>query len=315
MTEQVFVGVDVSKARLDVCVRPLAEQFTVDNDAGGHDLLVSRLKTYNVKCIVLEATGGYEAAAVLAMRKADLPACVVNPRQTRDFKKSTGQLAKTDRVDAASLAHFAEAVKPEVRPLPDEFVAGLSALVARRQQLVEMRTTEKNRMSMRQVQDVMRGLKKHVAWLDKQIELIEQDIDKTIKASPLLAENCVRLTSVPGIGAVVSSFLIAYLPELGRLSRKQIGALVGLAPYANESGQRDGKRHIRGGRGKVRAVLYLAAVVGIRFNPVIKAFHDRLIAKGKLKKVALVACAHKLLTITNAMARTQTSWNPNLPCA
>lgn len=310
MSEELFVGVDVAKDHLDIYVRPLAERFTVENEAAGHAELVARLKGRKIARIILEATGGYEAPAALALREAGLPACVVNPRQARDFKKSTGKLAKTDAVDAEALAHFGQAIRPPVRALPDAFVRELSALVARRRQLVEMRAAEKNRLAMRQVAEVLRGIRKHIEWLDKQIASLEKDIDKTISKSPLLSTSADQLEGVPGIASVISSSVITELPELGRLNRKQIAALAGVAPYADESGPRKGQRHIRGGRGHVRSMLYMAAVVGVRFNPVLKAFYERLMAKGKLRKVALVACMRKLLTIINAMARTKTSWNP-----
>lgn len=308
-----FIGVDVSKQELDVHLRPLAERFKVSNDAKGHGELVERLRGRPVVRIVLEATGGYEAAVALALRQAGLPACVVNPRQVRDFKRSTGQLAKTDGIDAHALAHFAEVIRPEVRPLPDEFVAELSALVARRQQLVEMRTAEKNRLDKNPAFVIARRIRTHIDWLEKEIGRIEDDLDKTIKGSPLISEKSEQLQSVPGIGPVVASFILARLPELGLLNRKQIAALAGLAPFANESGLVDGgHRHIAGGRGHLRAMLYMAVVVGIRHNSVLKNFYDRLVALGKPKKVALTACMRKLLTILNAMIRNHTAWNPGL---
>lgn len=311
-----FVGVDVSKAKLDVFIRPLGDRSTVENTAKAHAELVEGLRSRPVDRIVMEATGGYEAPLALALRLAGLPACVVNPRQVRDFKRSTGQLAKTDGIDAEVLAYFAEVIHPEVRELPDPLVRLLSSLVARRHQLVEMRTTEKNRLEKNPVAEVARGLRSHVAYLDKEIERFEKDLDRTIKGSPLFSEKSDRLQGVPGVGPVVSSALLAGLPELGRLNRKQIAKLVGIAPFANDSGRiTDGPRHIRGGRAQIRTLLYLASVVGIRFNPVIGAFHARLVAAGKPAKVAITACSRKLLTILNAMVRDGTSWDPNLALA
>jgi transposase len=307
---EINVGVDVSKEKLDVHVRPLGERFTVANDAKGHAELVKRLRSHPVLRIVLEATGGYEAPAALALSQAGLPVCVVNPRQVHDFKKSTGQLAKTDVIDAEVLSHFGEAIRPEVRPLPDEAVLELSALVARRHQLVEMRTAELNRLEKNPKRAIARGLRRHVDWLEKEIQQVEDDLDKTIKGSPLMSEKDGRLRSAPGVGPVLSRSLLADLPELGHLNRKQIAALVGVAPFDSRSGKRDGKRHIWGGRANVRAVLYMATTSAARFNPVIKALYERLLKDGKEKKVALVACMRKLLTILNAMMRTGSCWDP-----
>jgi len=307
-----FVGVDVSKETLEVSIRPLTERFKVENHPKGHADLVERLSGRSVDRIVMEATGGYEAAAALALRQASLPACVVNPRQVRDFKRSTGQLAKTDGIDADVLAFFAQVIHPEVRPLPDPLVRELSALVARRHQLVEMRTAEMNRLEKNPADVVARRIPSHIKWLDKEIERFEKELDHTIKGSPLFSEKSDRLQSVPGVGPVVSSVLLAALPELGSLDRKEIAALVGVAPFANQSGPKDGARHIWGGRAQVRTSLYMASVVGIRFNPAVATFYARLVAAGKPKKVALTACARKLLTILNAMMRDGTSWNHNL---
>ena len=310
------VGVDVSKEKLDVLVRPLSERFSVPNDPRGHDELVKRLAGRSIARIVLEATGGYEAPAVLALGRASLPVCVVNPRQVRDFKKSTGELAKTDAIDAEALAHFAEAICPEVRPLPDEAVIALSELVARRHQLVEMKTAESNRLEKRPSAAVAKRIKSHVEWLDKEIARIEDDLDRTIKGSPLFSTKSAKLTAVEGIGPVVSSCLLADLPELGTLNRKQIAALVGVAPFAHDSGVVKAGRHIWGGRAHVRTLLYMAAVSASRCNPVIKPFYQRLIAAGKPKKLALIASARKLLTILNAILRDGgQDWNPTFAVA
>jgi transposase len=307
------IGVDVSKEKLDVHVRPLSEQFTVDNDSAGHAELVRRLAGRPVVRIVLEATGGYEAAAALALSRAGLPVCVINPRQVRDFKRSTGQLAKNDVIDAEALAHFGEAIRPEIRKMPDDALLELTALVARRHQLVEMRSAEKNRLEKKPARAIAKRIHSHIDWLDKEIVRVERDLDRTIKGSPLFSKESGLLRGVKGVGPVVSSFLMAYLPELGRLDRKQIAALVGLAPFCRDSGlAQGGRRHIWGGRGHVRVHLYLAAVVAIRRNPVIRPFYERLLAKGKPKKAAVIACARKLLTILNAMMRTGTEWDPTL---
>ena len=306
-----FVGIDVSKDTLDFFVRPEGERGAVENSPKGHAELLGRLRGRTVNRIVLEATGGYEAAVALVLRQADLPACVVNPRQVRDFKRSTGQLAKTDVIDAEVLAHFAEAIRPPVRPLPDPLVQELTALVARRHQLVEMRVAEKNRIQKTAAASIARRIRSHIDWLDKEIERVESELDRTIKGSPLFSGSSDLLQSAPGVGRVVSSILLAALPELGKLDRKQIAALVGVAPFANESGRTvDGHRHIWGGRGQVRALLYMASVVGIRYNPILSAFYARLVAAGKPSKVALTACSRKLLTILNAMMRSRTGWDP-----
>lgn len=305
------IGVDVSKEKLDVSIRPLGERFTVSNDPAGHAKLVERLRGLPIARVVLEATGGYEAATALALSRAQLPVCVVNPRQVRDFKRSTGQLAKTDVIDADVLAHFGEAIRPDVRPIPDEALRELSGLVARRQQLVEMRTAEKNRLEKKPARIVARRIQSHVDWLDKEIERVEEDLDRTIKGSPLFSEKSGLLRGVNGVGPVVSSFLIAHLPELGRLNRKEIAALVGVAPFARESGKVEGgRRHIWGGRAHVRKLLYMGTVSAIRCNPVIQSFYERLLVAGKPKKVAITACMRKLLTILNAMVRAGAAWNP-----
>ncbi len=314
---EINVGVDVSKEKLDVHVRPLGERFTVDNDAKGHARLVKRLRGRPIMRIVLEATGGYEASAVLALGQAGLPACVVNPRQVHDFKKSTGQLAKTDVIDAEVLSHFGEAIRPDVRPLPDETALELSALVARRRQLVEMRTAELNRLEKNPKRAIARGLRRHVDWLEKEIRQVEEDLDKMIKGSPLMSEKSGRLQTTPGVGPVLSRSLLADLPELGTLNRKEVAALVDVAPFNDDSGKRvkDGNRHIRGGRANVRCVLYMGASSAARHNPVIRALYNRLLEGGKKKKVALVACMRKLLTILNAMIRTGSDWDPNFAIA
>lgn len=310
---EINVGIDVSKAKLDIHVRPLQERLTVPNDPKGHAALVSKLRRHDVTRIVLEATGGYEAAAARALSHAHLPVCVVNPRQVRDFKRSTGQLAKTDVIDAEVLAHFGEAIRPPIRPLPAPAVLELSARVARRHQLVEARTAELNRLEKDPDRVIGQGLRRHVGWLEKEIQRVEDEMDKAIADNPRMSRNAGLLRSAPGVGPAVSRALLADLPELGTLNRKQIAALVGVAPFARESGRiQDGRRHIWGGRGYVRTLLYMAAVNAIRFNPAVRAFYARLRAAGKPPKVAIVACMRKLLTILNAMVRGRSSWKQNL---
>jgi transposase len=308
---ELYVGVDVSKDKLDVSIRPISERFSVRNDPAGHAELVKRLVGRSVVRVVLEATGGYEAAAARALGRAALPVSVVNPRQVHDFKKSTGQLAKTDGVDADVLAHFAEAIRPEVRSLPDDAVTEISALVARRRQLVETRAAEKTRLEKEPIPSVARRIRSHVAWLSKEIERADDELSQTIQSNSLLANKGNILASMCGIGPAVSACLLAALPELGTLNRKQIAALVGVAPFARDSGLlQGGRRRIWGGRAYVRKLLFMATLSAIRFNAVIRPFYARLLAAGKPKKVALIACSRKLLTILNAMLRSGTTWNP-----
>jgi transposase len=302
-----FVGIDVSKARLDVCVQPGGESFAADNDEAGVAALVERLQTDLACLVVLEATGGLQERAAAALAAAGLYVAVVNPRQVRDFARATGRLAKTDRLDAAIIAAFAEAVKPQPRPLPDAERQGLIDLVARRRQLVEMRAAEKIRRSQL-AQGLRPRLDAHLAFLDAAIAELDRDIGGALRASSLWRAQDELLASVPGIGPVARAVIAAKLPELGQLSRRQIAALVGLAPFNRDSGQHKGKRAISGGRADVRNVLYMAAVAAIRCNPVIRAFHQKLKAAGKPPKVAITACMRKLLSILNAIAKAQTPW-------
>jgi transposase len=304
----VFVGIDVSKARLDGACRPDGAAFPHPNDPAGIQALVARLKALRPSLIVLEATGGLEAPLAAALAAAQLPVAVVNPRQVRDFAKATGQLAKTDALDARVLAHFAEAIRPQVRQLPDEQARQLEALVARRQQLLEMRTAEQNRLGSAVGEAVREDLRTHITYLTRRIEDMDKDLDQAIQASDLWRAKDDLLRGVPGIGKVVSRTLLASLPELGTLTGKQIAALVGLAPRARDSGTLRGKRTIGGGRVAVRCALYMATLSAVRFNPVLAAFYQRLLAAGKAKKVAQVAAARKLLTILNAMLRDQRPW-------
>ena len=304
-----FVGIDVSKARLDVHVQPGGEEYGVDNDEAGVAGLVERLATDAACLVVLEATGGLQERAAAALAAAGLYVAVVNPRQVRDFARATGRLAKTDRLDATVIAAFAQAVKPEPRALPDAERQALIDLVARRRQLVEMRAAEKIRRS--QLASALRPrLDEHLAFLDAAIAELDRDTGQALRGSSAWRAQDDLLASVPGIGPVARAVIAAKLPELGQLSRRQIAALVGVAPYNRDSGQHRGKRAISGGRADVRNVLYMATVAAIRCNPAIQAFHQKLKAAGKPPKVALTACMRKLLTILNAIIKAQAPWRP-----
>ncbi|MFQ5961905.1 MAG: IS110 family transposase [Candidatus Methylomirabilales bacterium] len=303
----VFVGIDVSKAQLDLAVRPSGPAHSVPNDETGIAALVTHVQAVHPTLIVLEATGGWELPVVRALVDAGLPAIVVNPRQVRDFAKATGQLAKTDRLDALVLARFAESVRPALRPLPDTATQELRALLARRRQLLEMRTAEKNRLSTAPPR-VRKGIQAHIAWLDRQLGGVDEDLSTAIRQSPVWREHEDLLRSVPGIGPVMSRTLLADLPELGTLNRKQIAALVGVAPLNRDSGTLHGRRTVWGGRATVRATLYMATVAATKWNPVIRAFYRRLRAVGKKPKVALVACMRKLITILNVILKHRTPW-------
>jgi transposase len=303
-----FVGIDVSKHRLDVHIRPSGEVWSVGNDAKGHARLAQQLGALNPSLVVLEATGGYQAAVAAELAAAKLEVAVVNPRQVRDFAKATGKLAKTDEIDAAVLAHFAEAVRPEPRPMPDELTLEIQALVVRRRQLIDMRTAETNRLETCRVVPVRRNIQKMINMLNKQIEKVDDDLDTTIRNSPAWREREDLLSSVKGVGSTTARTMLTQLPELGRLNRREIAALVGLAPFNHDSGKHRGQRAIRGGRSEVRAVLYMATVTAARCNPQIRSVYLRLLNAGKEKKLALIACARKLLTILNAMMRTNQPW-------
>jgi len=303
-----FVGIDVSKQKLDMHVRPSGEEWSVSNDARGHAELVRKLSSLSPTLIVLEATGGYQAAVAAELGANKLPVAVVNPRQVRDFAKATGRLAKTDGIDAAVLAHFAESIRPEPRPMPDELTVELQALVTRRRQLIDMRTAESNRLETCRVVPVRRNIQKMINLLTKQIGKVENDIDTTIKGSPLWREREDLLSSISGVGSTTARTLLTQLPELGKLNRRKIAALVGVAPFNDDSGQRTGVRKIRGGRGEVRSVLYMATISAVRHNPSLRRMYQRLLSRGKRKKLALIACARKLITILNAMVKTNTPW-------
>lgn len=308
---QSYVGIDVSKDYLDVAVRPTGQQWRMGNTEEGRDQLVERLQGLSPALVVLEATGSLEVPVAAALGTADLPVAVVNPRQVRDFAKATGKLAKTDKLDALVLALFAERVRPVPRPLPNLQSRELSALLARRRQLVAMLTTERNRLGSA-LPNVRPGIQEHIAWLECKLGELSDGMSQLLQESPLWRETENLLRGVPGVGPVLSTTLLAELPELGTLDRRQIAALVGVAPLNRDSGTLRGKRTVWGGRAKVRAVLYMAALVASRFNPVIRAFYQRLLAAGKPKKVALTACMRKLLTILNAILKHRTPWNPDL---
>ena len=308
----IFIGIDVSKARLDVAMRPSAEKLSVSNDEAGIQALVKRLSELKPVLIVLEATGGLERSVSGTLGSAQLPVVVVNPRQVRDFAKATGQLAKTDRIDAEVMARFAEVIRPPLRPLPDEVSLELRALIARRRQLIEMMVAEKNRLSAAS-KAVRKRIAAHIRWLETELDRADKNLDHSIRQSSIWQEHEDLLRSAPGIGPVVSRTLLAELPELGRLNRKQIAALVGIAPLNCDSGTFRGRRGIWGGRATVRAVLYMAALVASRRNSVIRDFYKRLRDKGKAPKVALVACMRKLLIILNAMIKHKTRWSEIIP--
>jgi transposase len=304
-----FVGIDVAKAQLDIALRPSGERWTVPNDANGVTTLVERMQTLQPTLIVLEATGGLERMVTSALATAGLPVVVVTPRQARDFARATGQLAKTDALDARALAHFADVIRPTPRPLPDAQTQELRALLGRRQHLIGMRTAEQNRLagvSERLTKDITA----HIAWLNAGIATLDDDLETLLRASPLWRENDDLLQSAKGIGPVSAHTLLLELPELGTLTRQQIAALVGVAPLNCDSGTLRGKRTIWGGRAHVRTVLYMSTLVATRFNPQIKTFYQRLLAAGKVKKVALTACMRKFLTILNAMLKQRMPWQP-----
>jgi transposase len=307
----VYVGIDVSKARLDIAVRPGTETWTVAPDEAGLAALVKRLTALAPALVVLEATGGLEAPVVSALAAAGLPVVVVNPRQVRDFAKALGRLAKTDPLDAEVLARFGEAVRPEPRPLKDAQAQELDALLTRRQQLVGMLSAEKNRLGQARGR-VKRDIEAHIRWLEKRLTEVDGDLKHLMEASPLWRAEEDLLCSVPGVGPVLALALLADLPELGRLNRRQIAALAGVAPFNRDSGRFRGTRAIWGGRARLRALLYMATLAAVRSNPLIRPFYQRLRAAGKKPKVALTACMRKLLTILNAMVRSGTRWNPEL---
>lgn len=306
--EETFVGIDISKDRLDVHVQPEDEAFAVARDGEGLDQLVTLLQARAPRLIVMEATGGYEVTVAAALAAAQLPLAVVNPRQVRDFARASGRLAKTDALDAAVLAHFAEAIRPEPRPIPSQEAQALGELVARRRQLIEMMVAERNRRRLLTQRRLITGVDRVLAQLQKELSALEADLDHTIRGTPAWREQEDLLTSVPGVGTATARTLIGELPELGTLDHKKIAALAGLAPFNADSGKKTGERHIAGGRATVRAALYMAALVAARHNPILKALYDRLRCAGKPPKLALTACMRKLLVILNAILRDRTPW-------
>jgi len=306
--ESVYVGIDVAKDRLDVALLPAGESLAVGRDSAGLEALIERLGQLGPALVVLEATGGYEQVVSAGLAAAGLPVCVVNPRQIRDFARATGKLAKTDRLDALAIARFAQAVKPPARPLPDEQAQMLGELVARRRQVIEMIGMESNRLRQAKAKLVRRSIERLLAAFQAQLTALEAELDETIRGTPIWREREELLTSVPGIGDTTARAILAELPELGRLDRRQLAALAGLAPFNRDSGTRRGERHIRGGRASLRAALYMPTLVATRCNPPIRATYLRLRAAGKKPKVALTACMRKLLVILNAMLRDATPW-------
>lgn len=310
MTSEVavmHVGVDVSKARLDIAVEPTGAQWSVDNDAAGIACLVERLKGEVVGRIVVEATGGQERLVVAELYQAGLPVALVNPRRVRHFARALGRLAKTDRIDAAVLASFGRLTEPLLVRLPSEQEEALATLVTRRREVVDMRTAEENRLRLAKPAARPR-LEKHIRWLDEEEAELRREIETLLRDTPELDDKHSLLCSVPGVGLILSATLLSRLPELGQLSRRKVASLVGIAPFNRDSGPRRGQRHVAGGRHAVRAVLYMATVSALKCNPVLIAFKRHLMAQGKSAKVAIVACMRKLLTILNAMVRDKRPW-------
>jgi transposase len=304
---EIFVGIDVSKAWLDVAVHEQNEEFRVSNDSVGIADLVKRLKKMAPTLIVLEPTGGFEMLVVAELTGAGLPVAVVNAKRVRDFARATGQLAKTDKLDAKVLAHFAAVIRPVVRTLRNDEEEQLAALLTRRRQVVDMLTVEKNRLVT--VRAKMRSdIEAHVDWLSASLKELDKEIGDFVKGSPVWKEKDDLLQSVPGVGPVTSATMLGMLPELGKLNRQEIAALVGVAPINKDSGRKQGRRQVYGGRADVRSVLYMAALSAKKYNPVLAKFYDKLLKLGKLKKVALTACMRKLLVILNSMMRTNERW-------
>lgn len=310
-TEQVVAGIDVSKAWLDVVVLPAGETLHYGNEPAGITQLIESLEQRVVGLVVMEATGGYETQAATALVGAGLRVAVVNARQVRAFARASGRLAKTDRIDAAVIAGFGRAVEPQIVHLPDEQTRALQALLVRRGQLLAMRTQESNRLGL-VAEPMRRQIRAHIAWLDRALKDSDHELSARLRHSPAWREKDELLRSLKGVGPMTAGTLMAGLGELGRLNRREIAALVGVAPFNRDSGTMHARRAIYGGRTRVRAMLYMAALSAVRANPVIGAFYARLRQRGKPHKVAMVACMRKMLTILNAMVRTNTAWNPNL---
>ena len=309
--DPIYIGIDVSKDRIDVAVRPTGRTWSVSYGEAELDDLVTELKRLSPEAVIAESTGGLELPLVAALATASLPVVVINPRQARDFAKSTGQLAKTDRLDAQVLAHFGEAVRPPMRALPDADTHALGGVLARRRQVMDILVAEKNRLT-RATAEVRPRIEAHITWLKDELEDLDTDLRDRVRKSAMWREQDDLLQSVPGVGQQVSLTLLAYLPELGTLNRKQIAALVGVAPFNRDSGPRRGRRSVWGGRARVRTALYMGALVASRRNPVLREFYQRLLEAGKPKKVALTACMRKLLIILNSMMRAVQRWNSNM---
>jgi transposase len=306
--ENIIVGIDVSKDRLDVGVRPSRERFAVERNSAGLDLLVSRLKDLAPHIVALEATGGFETVVAAALAAAGLPVVIVNPANVRSFAKAIGQRAKTDPIDAEVIAHFAEATKPEPRPLPDEATRLLADLTARRRQIIEMMVSERQRERRVTAPRLKKSITRLLKALQKELTSVDADIDDAVRGSPAWREKEDLLTSVPGVGQIIARTLMAELPELGQLGRREIAALAGLAPFTRQSGQWRGRSFIGGGRTVARTAVFMGAMVAKKHNPTLKVFFDRLVAAGKPKMVALIAVARKLLTILNAILRDNRPW-------
>lgn len=306
--DSIFVGIDVSKKRLDVDAYPVSQAAQFPNDEAGHIQLCAALQALQPQRIIVEATGGLESGMVAHLAAAGLPVVVINPRQARDFAKAIGILAKTDAVDARVLARFGQAIRPELRPIKSEDVQKLEEVLTRRRQLVEMVTAEQNR-KLQASSKMKKEIEEHIIWLKQRILLADTDMGDAIKQSDVWQAKADLLRSIPGVGDVTVRTMLAELPELGQLNRREISALVGICPFNRDSGPQRGRRRIWGGRATVRAALYMATLVATRHNSTIRAFYEKLLKAGKLKKVALVACMRKLLTIMNTMAHNKTMWN------
>ena len=307
-----FVGIDVSKSTLDVCIEPSVQTLHVAYDGAGIGQILGCLKEVSPTLIVIEATGGLEVRIATELAGKGLPVAVINPRQARDFAKATGQLAKTDQVDAEVLAAFAQAIRPQARPLKDADTRALDDLVSRRRQLIDMRVQETLRLGTAASKPMQKSLARHIAWLGKRITEVDNDLTRRLRKSDVWRTQDDLLRCIPGVGAVTTRTMLAKCPELGTLNRREIAALTGVAPLAHDSGTHRGKRFVWGGRADVRAVLYMAAISAMRCNEPIKAFAERLKKAGKPPKVVIVACMRKLLTIMNSMLKNNTPWNPKI---
>jgi transposase len=311
-SEQIYAGIDISKEKLDLSLYPEDSGQTFSYDEKGVMDITEYLSKVRPAIVVLEATGGYETVVAAALSAAGIAVALTNPRQIRDFAKATGRLAKTDSIDARVIAHFAAAVKPSPKPVSDDQAREFKEMLMRRRQIIEMITAEKNRLGKAR-SSVKKRIEAHLQWLQRELDDINQQLSETVKNSPIWRKKNDMLRSIPGVGPVLSLTLLADLPELGKLNRRQISALVGVAPLNRDSGLWRGKRTVWGGRSKVRAALYMSTLVATRYNPVIRAFYLRLCAIGKAKKVAITACMRKLLTIINAIIKTRTTWAAPMP--